>query len=328
MRIDSSGNLLVGTTSYDSAINGFGASSSGGPMYATATAQRVQILNRRSSDGEILNFRKDGTTVGSIGSVASGANLYMSAASGVGLGIGGDNLYPVNASGASTDGSLDIGDSTARFQDLYLSGSMKTGTGQRTVFTQGGFYDDAANGNNTGVMTGGEHIFLSNGSGSTTDNGRDIGNPSRRIRDIYVGGGVYLGGTGSANKLDDYEEGTWVPTLPSGGTVTSTAGSVYTKIGNVVYYQMFMQMSGIPNNSTAFYVGGLPFQPSTSGGRQLHGHSTITYINNVDGSGYGAGLNDTNSRVYWHSKVNANQLTNSNFTNVTQLLLAGFYYTA
>lgn len=28
---------------------------------------------------------------------------------------------------------------------------------------------------------------------------------------IEVSGGVYLGGTGAANKLDDYEEGTWTP---------------------------------------------------------------------------------------------------------------------
>ena len=28
--------------------------------------------------------------------------------------------------------------------------------------------------------------------------------------DITLSGGVYLGGTGSANYLDDYEEGTWV----------------------------------------------------------------------------------------------------------------------
>jgi hypothetical protein len=30
--------------------------------------------------------------------------------------------------------------------------------------------------------------------------------------DLTLSGGVYLGGTGSANYLDDYEEGTWTPT--------------------------------------------------------------------------------------------------------------------
>jgi hypothetical protein len=36
---------------------------------------------------------------------------------------------------------------------------------------------------------------------------------SARFKDLYLSGGVYLGGTGSANKLDDYEEGTWTPVL-------------------------------------------------------------------------------------------------------------------
>jgi hypothetical protein len=33
------------------------------------------------------------------------------------------------------------------------------------------------------------------------------------VGSIEVSDGVYLGGTGAANKLDDYEEGTWTPTL-------------------------------------------------------------------------------------------------------------------
>jgi hypothetical protein len=56
---------------------------------------------------------------------------------------------------------------------------------------------------------------------------------------ITVDGGVYLGGTGAANHLDDYEEGTWVPTLPNGGTslllyMLTTITIRYIKIGNVV----------------------------------------------------------------------------------------------
>ena len=33
-----------------------------------------------------------------------------------------------------------------------------------------------------------------------------LGHPSVRFKDLYLSGGVYLGGTGAANKLDDYEE--------------------------------------------------------------------------------------------------------------------------
>ena len=49
-------------------------------------------VDRATNDGTIIDVQKDGTSVGVIGSVASGANLYISANSGVGLGIGGDIL--------------------------------------------------------------------------------------------------------------------------------------------------------------------------------------------------------------------------------------------
>ena len=85
-----------------------------------------------------------------------------------------------------------------------------------------------------------------------SDGTRDLGEPSVRFRDLRLSGGVYLGGTGSANKLDDYEEGTWTPVVKtnvSGTTMTystdyefrspnsnlATDTLTYTKIGNRVF---------------------------------------------------------------------------------------------
>ena len=79
-------------------------------------------------------------------------------------------------------------------------------------------------------------------SGNTTpggDNTQDLGSPSKRWNDLYLGGGVYVGGTTSANLLDDYEEGTWTPVF--GGSSTqgsytySTQSGVYIKIGDLVW---------------------------------------------------------------------------------------------
>ena len=56
--------------------------------------------------------------------------------------------------------------------------------------------------------------------------------------DAVFGGGIYLGGTATANKLDDYEEGTWTPAVSGSGTAGTvtygTQGGSYTKIGNKV----------------------------------------------------------------------------------------------
>ena len=74
MRIDSSGNLLVGKTASNSiADDGIQLSESGQVIatntLATANSGQVAIFSRKSTDGPILDLRKDGTTVGSIASV-------------------------------------------------------------------------------------------------------------------------------------------------------------------------------------------------------------------------------------------------------------------
>ena len=75
----------------------------------------------------------------------------------------------------------------------------------------------------------------------TTDNVDDIGLANNRVKDLYLSGGVFLGGTGAANKLDDYEEGTWSPAIRGDGSwsagtqgYTTRAGN-YVKVGSFVY---------------------------------------------------------------------------------------------
>jgi hypothetical protein len=66
MRIDASGNLLVGKTT--TAIETVGVSLfSTGRIISTADGDDVAVLNRKTSDGDIAVFKKDGATVGSIG---------------------------------------------------------------------------------------------------------------------------------------------------------------------------------------------------------------------------------------------------------------------
>jgi hypothetical protein len=72
--------------------------------------------------------------------------------------------------------------------------------------------------------------------------------------------GIYLGGTGAANLLDDYEEGTWTPTLPNGGTLTpETNTCLYTKTGRQVTVTAFVSSVAPTNNASEFLIGGLPF---------------------------------------------------------------------
>jgi hypothetical protein len=193
MRIDSSGNFMVGKTS--TGIGSAGAEfKSDGRLIATVSGNYSALLNRLSSDGDIVQFRKDGTTVGSIGVFSS------------------DNIY--------------------------ISG----------------------NSSHAGIQFGSEAIFgFKNGSLTNT---LDVGNASSQWRDIYLAGGLYVGGTGTANKLDDYEEGTWTPSygFDGGGSVTmSNQEGHYVKIGKLVIATVGMSTSALSSPSGQARINGLPF---------------------------------------------------------------------
>jgi hypothetical protein len=84
--------------------------------------------------------------------------------------------------------------------------------------------------------------------------------------DIQVGGGVYLGGTGSANYLDDYEEGTWTPTFQAASdpTVTySIRAGYYTKVGSLVTVWCWVSTNSVSGGSGSLRITGLPFSEVT-----------------------------------------------------------------
>jgi len=124
IRIDNDGNFLVGKTSTDFDGGVFEAGSGGTFVSRSGTPFGV---NRNSSEGAIQNFYKDGTQVGEIGVIATN-NIYITnPADGIGLGIGDDNLYPVNGSGGANGGNVDLGDSTVKFRNIYATnGTIQT----------------------------------------------------------------------------------------------------------------------------------------------------------------------------------------------------------
>jgi len=84
--------------------------------------------------------------------------------------------------------------------------------------------------------------------------------------DLTLSGGVYLGGTGAANKLDDYEEGTFTPVVSdssSGGNLATVANvrGVYTKTGNqvTVHFNLNNITTTGMTGGNSLYIQGLPF---------------------------------------------------------------------
>jgi hypothetical protein len=209
-RFDSSGNLLVGTTDvtigYSDGDVGFAVDGANGyfgvARSPSANNQALAYLNRLNSDGDIAQFRKDGSTVGSIG-VDYGDRLY--------IGTGNTGLFFNNTSG-----------------DIQPT-STSTGLLDATI---------------------------------------DLGSSGSRFKDLYLSGGVYLGGSGSANKLDDYEEGTWTPTVsristaPSVTYANRTGG--YIKVGRLIYASFDVTASSVSGGSGAAVITGLPYNVTSS----------------------------------------------------------------
>ena len=84
-----------------------------------------------------------------------------------------------------------------------------------------------------------------------------------------------------ANTLDDYEEGTFTPTLGGSGsdpTGVSSSGVVgtYTKIGNVVNFALSFTFTTYTGVSGSLTIRGLPF--TISGGHQYCGLATDNYF--------------------------------------------------
>ena len=126
MRIDSSGNLLVGKTTTSGSVTGLGLYNSG-LLEAVADGDIAATLKRLNSDGEILRFRKDSTTVGRIGSRSGGGSIYIDGAANFsGLQFNGDAVVP-RYNGATTDNVVDLGVGSIRYDDIYATnGTIQT----------------------------------------------------------------------------------------------------------------------------------------------------------------------------------------------------------
>ena len=112
MRIDSSGNLLVGKTAVDTSVAGT-VISSGKYIFQTRDSAAPLLLRRNTTDGNIAEFYKDGTTVGGIG--ANGGYPYFANTT-RGIKMVGSALFPSYGSGTTAPDLVDIGGNSSKFK--------------------------------------------------------------------------------------------------------------------------------------------------------------------------------------------------------------------
>jgi hypothetical protein len=111
----------VGKTAQNNSTTGVELLPSG-KINVTRDGNTTALLNRKTSDGDIVTFAKDGTTVGSIGVQVGGLEINGNPSATTTLRFGtGSTIYP------TTDNVGDIGASGNRFDDIYATnGTIQT----------------------------------------------------------------------------------------------------------------------------------------------------------------------------------------------------------
>ena len=175
----------------------------------------------------------------------------------------------------------------------------RTGDGDLIAFQKGGADSGSISIESSGTAYDGEashaglKMFLGSiglrQNGSDVDNTIDLGWTGGRVKDIYLGGGLYVGGTGAANKLDDFEEGSWVPTIKHEANTALTVGYAsgfthgrYVKIGTIVFFQFTISMTSVSGGASnqQLILNNMPFtaktyQTNSNGGAFMHYQSNV-----------------------------------------------------
>jgi hypothetical protein len=125
-RIDSDGNLMVGKTASGTATVG-GELRANGSISGTADGAVVAFFNRTTSDGPIVNFRKDNTTIGNIGTAAVTSIYFGSGDTTLTCSASGDAIVPTGTDGATRSGAIDLGNSGNRWDTVFATvGTINT----------------------------------------------------------------------------------------------------------------------------------------------------------------------------------------------------------
>jgi len=192
-----------------------------------------------------------------------------------------DDSVTIDADG-STVLTVDRATSDGTIIDVQKDGSIVGSIG--TDASTGDFYVQSQITNHAGLgFKVNEVLPRRNGYVDGIDN---LGSSTYRFSNLYLSGGVYLGGTGSANLLDSYEEGNWTPVYEATSTnptvsYHNTVGR-YRKVGNLVIAWFRISTSTVTSQGSGqLQIAGLPFTATSVS--QLFGSTAIGYASAWNG---------------------------------------------
>jgi hypothetical protein len=257
------------------------------------------ILN--NTNGEGFHFKNGATTI-----------MRLNSANNVGIGT----ASPIN--------QLDINNISTTFWNVGFNAVLNGGDSELRYISTG----------QSGGRTG-SHVFYTGTTLSGTERMRITSDGYARLS-ASSGGIQFNGDTAAANALDDYEEGTWTPTVAdasSGGnlaTLSAESQGVYTKIGRVVYFRFSVVLSSKASMTAGntLFVRGFPFQSQSIPGNWYRPNATI--IRNITFTGYVQFNQGSGSTAGWFreniSNANGDDITVSDLTDSAAMQVSGFYF--
>jgi hypothetical protein len=179
--------------------------------------------------------------------------------------------------------------------------------------------------NNSGAF-GGISGFTTDGTRVTASTTIGVGGATPSTSGVGITFPSAKSLSSNANTLDDYEEGTWTPSLNFGGATTgitySTRTARYVKVGNLVYIDLFITLSSKGSATGSALITNLPFSSANE--------NPLVFIFNSNGvqaaNGFIYGLAFTTTLYLRVATTTAQaSLTDTNFNNNSQFQLCGTF---
>jgi hypothetical protein len=348
MRIDSSGYVGIGTSSPNQALHiansgfayarmqstGYGGTGfdigqhSAGSIYLNNRDNTSIVLQTNNTERMRINSSGDWMVSNTVANVASG----FSAQAGCGW-VDSDTHFEIATT--SNRAALEVGKNNANDGTLVIFRKQNATVG--SIASRAGVVStivlNPASGNGAG-LSGGTKCIVPADEAGIIDNDVSLGISSHRFKDLYLSGGVYLGGTGSANKLDDYEEGSWTPAIEydTNGTLSvaySQRNGAYTKVGNMVTIWGVIRLNGFSKGtaSGSLKFTGLPFSSTSTGYRT--DLKVLSYRAPFNGpGGFGAMIDNGSSYIACvYSRDNDTWTAEADPDSNSEYFFSGSYFT-
>jgi hypothetical protein len=298
----------------------------------------ASIISAGTTSGTSLNLSGDTSGVLQLASNGSTTAVTITTAQDVGIGTS-SPAVKTEISGTAAASNLAL-----RITNIATDGysTLQMGDGNAGVYRNGSAQSSYAGASSLNLITVGSHaIGLATGNtiravipaagGVQAVTCVSVGNATPASTGAGITFPASQSASTDANTLDDYEEGTWTPTITgssSNPTVTYTAQTgFYTKIGRMVSIQGRVGLSARTGGGGNLRISGLPF--ANGGGLAGASSSWFSFVTLSAGYTTGSSYIEPNSSFLSFAEsgnnVSANQLGVSAFGNAFDITFSFTY---